>query len=41
MTQYVEFGWVSMTIPNIIVIITMLVVFAAGLIIKLPGHKRD
>lgn len=41
MTQYVEFGWISITVPNLIVIITMLVVFAAGLIIKLPGHKPD
>ncbi|HEX9035725.1 MAG TPA: hypothetical protein VF808_01915 [Ktedonobacterales bacterium] len=41
MTQYVEFGWVSITVPNLIVIGTMLVVFAAGLWLKLPGHKRD
>ena len=41
MTQYVEFGWISITIPNVIVVITMLIVFAAGLFLKLPAHKQD
>jgi hypothetical protein len=39
-TQYLEIGWVSITIPNLIVIATMLVVFAVGLLVKLPGHKQ-
>lgn len=41
MTQYVEIGWVSITVPNLIVIATMLVVFTAGLLVKLPGHKQN
>jgi hypothetical protein len=41
MTQYVELGWVSITVANLIVIATMLVVFAAGLLVKLPGHKQN
>lgn len=41
MTQYVEVGWISITIPNLIIIIVMLFVFAAGLFLKLPAHKQD
>jgi hypothetical protein len=39
-TQYLDIGWVSITIPNLIVIGTMLMVFAVGLVVKLPGHKQ-
>lgn len=39
MSQYVQFGAFLITVPNLIVIITMIVVFAIGLAVKLPGHK--
>lgn len=41
MTQYVEFGIFLITVPNLIIIIAMLIVFAFGLWLKLPGHTQD
>ncbi|MDE3228439.1 MAG: hypothetical protein KGO05_01050 [Chloroflexota bacterium] len=41
MTQYVQFGAFLITIPNLIVIIVMLVVFAVGLWLRLPSHQQD
>lgn len=41
MTQYVEFGAFLITVPNLIIIITMFIVFALGLWLKLPGHAQD
>jgi hypothetical protein len=40
-SQYVQFGAFLITVPNLIVICAMIVVFAAGLILRLPGHKQD
>ncbi len=41
MSQYVQFGIFLITVPNLIVIVTMIVVFAIGLLVKLPGHAQD
>lgn len=41
MSQYVQVGAFLITVPNLIVIITMIVVFAIGLLVKLPGHKSE
>ena len=41
MTQYVHFGAFFITIPNLIVIIVMLIVFALGLWLRLPSHQQD
>ncbi len=41
MSQYVQFGAFFITVPNLIVIVAMLIVFAAGLLVKLPGHRDD
>ncbi|HEV7129290.1 MAG TPA: hypothetical protein VGN32_17790 [Ktedonobacterales bacterium] len=41
MTQYFQLGIVLITIPNLIVIAVMLVVFAAGLLLKLPVHPQE
>jgi hypothetical protein len=40
-SQYVQFGAFLITVPNLIVICAMIVVFVAGLILRLPGHKQD
>lgn len=40
MSEYVQFGILLITTPNLIVIITMLVVFAVGLLVRLPDHKH-
>jgi hypothetical protein len=41
MTQYVEFGAFLITVPNLITIIGMFIVFALGLWLRLPGHQQD
>lgn len=41
MTQYVEFGAFLITVPNLITIIAMLIVFALGLWLRLPGHTQN
>jgi hypothetical protein len=40
-SQYVQLGAFFITVPNLIVICAMIVVFVAGLILRLPGHKQD
>lgn len=40
MTEPLQFGVILITVPNVIVIATMIVVFAIGLWVKLPGHKQ-
>lgn len=40
-SQYVQLGAFLITVPNLIVICAMIVVFVAGLILRLPGHKQD
>lgn len=41
MTQYVQFGAILITVPNLIVIVTMIIVFALGLWAKLPSHTDE
>lgn len=41
MSQYVQFGIFLITVTNLIVIATMIVVFAVGLWLKLPGHEQE
>ncbi len=40
-SQYVQFGAFLITVPNLIVIVTMIVVFAVGLLVKLPDRSRE
>jgi hypothetical protein len=40
-SQYVQFGAILITVPNLIVIGTMIVVFALGLWLKLPSHTNE
>lgn len=40
-SQYVQFGAILITVPNLIVIVTMIVVFALGLWLKLPSHRDE
>ncbi|HEX8996104.1 MAG TPA: hypothetical protein VF812_08740 [Ktedonobacterales bacterium] len=41
MSQYVQFGILLITVPNLIVILTMIVVFAIGLVVKLPSDRHE
>jgi hypothetical protein len=41
MTQYVQIGIFLITVPNLITIVGMFVLFALGLWIKLPSHSPD
>ncbi len=41
MSQYVQFGAFLITVPNLIVIVVMFIVFAVGLLLRLPSHKRS
>ncbi len=41
MTQYIEIGIFLITVPNLITIVVMFVLFALGLWIKLPGHSAE
>jgi type IV secretory pathway TrbL component len=39
MSHYVQFGIILITLPNLIAIVTMIIVFVIGLLVKLPDHK--
>lgn len=44
--HYVQFGFISITVPNIIVLSLMILVFAAALVLRLPeedtgGTRRE
>lgn len=41
MTQYIQIGILLITVPNLIVIVTMLIVFAIGLTVKLPSDRQE
>ena len=41
MSQYVQFGIFLITVPNLIVICTMIIVFVNGLLVKLPSHTEE
>ncbi len=40
-SQYVQFGAFLITVPNLIVIVTMIIVFAIGLLVKLPDRSQE
>jgi hypothetical protein len=39
--QYVQFGFVLITVANLVVIIVMLVVFALSVTLRFPGERRE
>ncbi len=41
MTQYLQIGIFLITVPNLITIVVMFVLFGLGLWIKLPGHSPE
>lgn len=41
MSEYVQFGIFLITVPNLIVIAVMIVVFIIGLVVKLPSHTGE
>ena len=36
-----QWGWLLITVPNLIVIGLMIVVFLIAAIVRLPGHKQN
>lgn len=41
MSQYVQFGIFLITVPNLIIIGAMIIVFVIGLLVKLPSHSDE
>ena len=39
--QYVGWGWLQISVPNLIVIIVMLVLFVLALVLPFPRDKHD
>jgi hypothetical protein len=39
--QYFQWGWILITVPNLIVIGLMIVVFLAAVFVQLPGHGNE
>jgi hypothetical protein len=39
--QYFQWGWILITIPNLIVIGLMILVFLAAVLVQLPGHHNE
>ena len=37
--SYVQFGFILISLPNLLVILGMLVIFAAALVAPFPGHR--
>lgn len=37
--SYVQFGFILISLPNLLVIIGMLVLFGAALVAPFPGHR--
>ncbi len=38
--HYVHWGFFQMSVPNLIAIIVMLVVFGLAIVLPFPGHRR-
>jgi hypothetical protein len=38
--SYVHSGWFELSVPNLVVIILMLIVFAAAIALPFPGSRR-
>lgn len=41
MSQYIQVGNFLITVPNLIVIVAMIIVFAIGLLMKLPHRTEE
>ncbi len=39
--HYLNWGWIAVSIPNLVVILIMFVVFALALLLPFPGHGDD
>jgi len=39
--RYVHWGWFQMSVPNLIVIVLMLVVFVLAIVLPFPGGRRS
>jgi hypothetical protein len=39
--QYFQWGWILITVPNLIVIGLMILVFLAAVLLQLPGHRDE
>ncbi len=39
--KYVHWGWFQMSVPNLIVIVLMLVVFVLAIVVPFPGGRRS
>jgi hypothetical protein len=37
--QYVQWGWLLITVPNLVVIALMIVVFLIAAFVQLPSHN--
>jgi hypothetical protein len=37
--QYVQWGWLLITVPNLVVVGLMVVTFLAAALVRLPAHK--
>lgn len=38
---YIHWGFIQMSLANLIVILLMLTVFVAALVLPFPGHRED
>ncbi len=38
---YIHWGFIQMSLANLIVIVLMLTVFVAALVLPFPGHRED
>ncbi|MDE3202620.1 MAG: hypothetical protein KGQ66_00165 [Acidobacteriota bacterium] len=38
---YIHWGFIQMSLANLIVILLMLTVFVAALVVPFPGHRED
>lgn len=39
--HYLQWGWLQISVPNLVVIVLMLIVFVLALVLPFPGHKDD
>lgn len=37
--QYFQWGWILITVPNLVVIGLMVLVFLIAVLVKMPGHR--
>ena len=39
--QYFEWGWILITVPNLVVIGLMILVFLGAVFVQVPGHRDE